>query len=393
MTTYADPAARTHRPGWPADEPPRAKSPKRSKPRKPKIAPLWAKLSIIFGSIVMVGSGLAVVGPKVLAAWAFKDIDQPSILVDPPQSIDGPINILLLGMDERTGAEAQGAIRADSIIIVHIPASHDKAFLVSLPRDAEVAIPPYPPTNFPGQSAAKINAAFAMGATNNGAPDGSPEGRARGAQLTAMTIEKVVPGGGLKFNAVAILNYDGFLSILKVLGGVDMCVDEEVFSIHYDRNGRRAIPDLPDGVGKHYPVGCYHMADWEALDFARQRHLPDGDYGRQRHQQQLIKAILKKATTMGVLTDVSKLLALQKAAGDLLTLDLGAVPPEEWVFTLKSLGSNDLVMIKTNGGKFTSAGDGNERFSEDSLSLLRAVSTDTVMDFLVAHPDWVATDK
>jgi hypothetical protein len=96
---------------------------------------------------------------------------------------------------------------------------------------------------------------------------------------------------------------------------------------------------------------------------------------------------------MGVLTDVPKLLALQKAAGDLLTLDLGGVPPEEWVYTLKSLGSNDLVMIKTNGGKFTSAGDGNERFSEDSLSLLQAVSTDTVMDFLTSHPDWVATDQ
>jgi anionic cell wall polymer biosynthesis LytR-Cps2A-Psr (LCP) family protein len=391
MTTYADPAARTHRPRWPDDEP-RGTPSKRSKPRKPKIAPLWAKLSVIFGAVVMVLSGAVVVGPKILAAWAFKDIDQPSILVDAPKSIDGAINILLLGMDERTGAEAQGAIRADSIIIVHIPASHDKAFLVSLPRDAEVAIPPYPPTHFPGQSVAKINAAFAMGATNNGEPDSSPEGRGRGAQLTAMTIDKVVPGG-LKFNAVAILNYGGFLSILKVLGGVDMCVDEEVYSIHYNRDGTKAPTDLPDGVGKHYPKGCYYMQDWEALDFARQRHLPDGDYGRQRHQQQLIKAIMKKATTMGVLTNVSKLLDLQKAAGELLTLDLGPVPPEEWVFTMKSIGSNDLVMIKTNGGKFTSAGDGNEQLSADSLSLLQAVSSDTVMDFLVAHPDWVATDK
>jgi anionic cell wall polymer biosynthesis LytR-Cps2A-Psr (LCP) family protein len=392
MTTYADPAARSPRPRRPADEPPRAKSSRKSKPRKPKIAPLWAKLSVILGSIVMVASGLTVVVPKVLAAWAFHDIVQPPILDAPPKTIDGPINILLLGMDQRDGAEAEGAIRADSIIIVHIPATHDRAFLISLPRDAEVAIPAFPETHFAGMSAAKINAAFAMGATKNGAPDSSPEGRARGAKLTAMTIDKLVPGG-LPFNSVAILNYDGFLSILKVLGGVDMCVDEEVYSIHYDRNGKKVYPDLPDGVGKHYPVGCYHMQDWEALDFARQRHLPDGDYGRQRHQQQLIKAIIKKATSMGVLTDVSKLLALQKAAGDLLTLDLGGVPPEEWVFTLKSLGSNDLVMIKTNGGKFTSAGNGNERFSEDSLSLLQALSTDTVMDFLVGHPDWVASDQ
>ena len=59
-----------------------------------------------------------------------------------------------------------------------------------------------------------------------------------------MTISQLVPGG-LDFNAVAILNYDGFLSILKVLGGVDMCVDEEVWSIHYDRNGKKVYPTCP----------------------------------------------------------------------------------------------------------------------------------------------------
>src|SRR4029453_381880 len=114
-------------------------------------------------------------------------------------------------------------------------------------------------------------------------------------------------------------------------GGVDMCVDEEVYSIHYDRNGKKVYPDLPDGVGKHYPVGCYHMEDWEALDFARQRHLQDGDYGRQRHQQQLLKAIVAKMTTAGVITDLGKIQELQQAAGDLLTLDLGGVPVEEWL--------------------------------------------------------------
>jgi anionic cell wall polymer biosynthesis LytR-Cps2A-Psr (LCP) family protein len=390
MTTYADPGASTSRPRRPV-EPPRP--PKASKRRKPRIAPLWAKLCIVLGSVVMVASGLVVVGPKIVAAWAFKDVEQVPILPDPPKTIDGAINVLLLGMDERTGPEAEGAIRADSIIIVHIPATHDRAFLVSLPRDAEVAIPPFPATNFAGMSSAKINAAFAMGATKNGVPDSSPEGRGRGAALTAMTIEQLVPGG-IDFNAVAILNYDGFLSILKVLGGVEMCVDEEVWSIHYDRNGNKSrFGDLPDGVGKYYPVGCYPMKDWEALDFARQRHLSDGDYGRQRHQQQLIKAIVKKMMSGGVLSDPGKLLDLQKAAGDLLTLDLGQVPMEEWFYTLRSLRPDDLVMIKTNGGKFASAGNGNEKLTEDSLSLLQAVAQGTVMDFLVQHPDWVAAEK
>jgi anionic cell wall polymer biosynthesis LytR-Cps2A-Psr (LCP) family protein len=346
---------------------------------------------VILGAVVMVISGAVVVGPTILLRWGTGGIEGPPILADPPKTIDGAINVLMLGMDERKGAEAEGAIRADSIIIMHIPASHDQAYLISLPRDAKVSIPPYPQTGFAGASSERINAAFAFGATNNGAPDSSPEGRARGAQLTAMTIDQLTPGG-LAFNAVMILNYDGFLSILEILGGVDMCVDEQVWSIHYYQDGTRAVGyDLEDGVGKYYPEGCYAMQPWEALDFARQRHLSDGDYGRQRHQQQLIKAIIKKATSAGVLTDPGKILDLQRAAGDLLTLDLGGVPVEEWFYTLSGLGADDLTMIKTNGGKFTSAGEGGgEALSDDSVALLQALSTGTVLDFLLLHPDWVA---
>src|SRR5262249_40344793 len=156
------------------------------------------------------------------------------------------------------GAEAEDAIRADSIIIVHIPATHDRAFLISLPRDAEVPIPDYPKTHFTGFTT-KINAAFAFGATNNGAPDGSPQGRARGAELTMLTINGLVPGG-IPFNGVGVLNYDGFLDVLNVLGGVRMYVDEDTYSIHYDRNGNKATHgDLPDGVGYHYPVGWHDL--------------------------------------------------------------------------------------------------------------------------------------
>ena len=67
--------------------------------------PLWAKLSIIVGAVVMVVSGLSVVVPKIAAAWFFSDVPQVDAIPEELRgaSIDGPINFLLLGMDDREG--------------------------------------------------------------------------------------------------------------------------------------------------------------------------------------------------------------------------------------------------------------------------------------------------
>ncbi len=206
-----------------------------------------------------------------------------------------------------------------------------------------------------------------------------------------MTINNLVPGG-LKFNGAAIINFAGFKGVLKAIDGVDMCVDVETRSIHYDKNNKYHTV-VPYADRKIYKVGCRHMTYIEALDFARQRHFDNGDYTRQRHQQQLLLAMFRKLTSKGVLTDLGKLTELQKSAGDLLTLDLGKTEIADWAFTLKGLRADNVVMIKTNGGKVTPVGNGNERLSDETMDLLKAVHDDTVFEFLVQHPTWIATEK
>jgi LCP family protein required for cell wall assembly len=355
----------------------------------------------------MVLSGLTVAVPKIAAAWLTSDIKQidaiPTDLM--ATSIDGPINFLLLGLDQREGEEAENRIRADSIVLVHIPAAHDVVYMISFPRDSWVEIPEYPPTKFPG-GLDKINAAFANGAVTPdiwGDRDTSPEGWARGAELTMRTISNLVPGG-LKFSGTAIINFAGFEKVVEALGVIkNFCVDEEVYSIHYYPDGRRAFPDLnlvygdDQTVGKHYPLGCYDMQPWEALDYSRQRYgLSDGDYGRQRHQQQLLKAIVRQAMSPDVFANLSTVNKLREAAGELLWLDLGDFAIEDWVLTLSSLRPDDIVMIKTNGGRFNGRlvdGTYYEYLSDETLELLQHVQAGTVFDFLAQHPDWVATDR
>ncbi len=364
---------------------------------------MWAKLSVVFGAIVMMVSGMVVVVPKVLAWWALRDVvtteQIPRELAG--TDISGAINFLLIGIDKRNeGPDSEDLIRADTIVLVHVPATHDRVYMISLPRDAEVDIPDFPQSDFIGYTT-KINAAFAHGAVGpDGQRDTSPEGQAKGAALTMLTISNLVPGG-MQFHGSAIIDFEGFEAVVEALGGVHMCIDTEVYSIHYWADGQPSGTPLHEdygmryGTGYHYEVGCRDLEPWQALDYSRQRYeLPNGDYDRQRHQQQLLKAIVKKVASADTITNFDTITRLQQAAGGLLNLDLGSNSLEDWVITMSRLRPDDLIMIKTNGGQWSPSGTGsNERLLPESLELLQAVKNDTVFDFLTKHPDWVATDQ
>ena len=394
MTTYASPSSRPRPRDLDQDAPLRPKNPKYPKKQKRKgPSPLWAKLCLVFGSLVMVTSGAAIVVPKVLASWATSSIPHQNLIPAELKgaNIDGSINMLLLGMDERAGNSTE-PIRADTIMVAHVPKDHKNIYLISIPRDLDAQIPAYPETGYKG-GREKINAAFAMGARSNGKPDDSTQGRERGAALTMLAINQLIPGG-IKFNGAAIINFQGFRDVLQAIDGVDMCVDVLTRSIHYDKNnGYHTLLQDGDPRQKVYPVGCYHMDYLSALDYARQRHVENGDYTRQRHQQQLLVALFDKLFSKDTVTNVGKIAALQKAAGGLLTLDLNGTGVEDWAFTFRSLSSSSIVMIKTNGGNFATLPNGNEAVTPATSQLFKAVHDDTVIDFLKLHSDWIAKKK
>jgi anionic cell wall polymer biosynthesis LytR-Cps2A-Psr (LCP) family protein len=356
----------------------------------------------MIAGISLVVLGLVAVGVVALAnRYVASKIPIETLLAPQQKGVDisGPINILLLGMDERTGET--DLIHADSVIIVHINAAHDHAYMVSVPRDSMVAVPEFPASEFPGTSQAKLTEAFAFGnrtfnANGGEIGDDSPAGRARGTQLLATVLNDMAPGGGLRFNAVSILSFDGFQKLVEAMGGVDnMCVDELTLSEHYDNKGNYVSETNGNPkIAKTYPVGCYPMKPWEALDFVRQRHYlanGDGDYGRQRHQQQFLITVLKQLYSTNPLTDVTKITGIMEAAGKLLTVDLGGHQPLDWAFELRNIKPNSLTMIKTYAGQYQSQtidGTDYEVVTQDLKDLLAAVRDDTVDSFLAAHPTW-----
>jgi polyisoprenyl-teichoic acid--peptidoglycan teichoic acid transferase len=374
--------------------------------------PVWARALVALGAVLVLASVTGLIAGKALLDRYAGSVHQESLLGGARATvaasgvgggevaaapIDGPLNILLVGIDERTYAPSDGA-RADSIIIVHVPADHQSAYFISVPRDSRVQIPAYPKTGYEGGTD-KINAAFAYGFLNGG-------GRAGGFELLGLTLKQLT---GISFNAGAIIDFDGFRSVVDAMGGVNMCVDEQTISVHtgWDASGKETPPyrivppdytavKIPGVRPQVYDVGCQTMEGWEALDYVRQRELlPDGDYGRQRHQQQFLKAVAKKLTSLGVITNPLKLDSVLRSAANTLTFDGGGYSVTDWLFNLKGISPGNITMMKTNAGQFNTEYHGGQAFEildQTSLDLFQAAKDDTVDQFVQSHPDWVSGD-
>lgn len=281
----------------------------------------------------------------------------PGVRLNP--SIHGPLNYLLIGSDKRAGDPEAGQ-RSDTIIIAQVDRDLSHVFLLSIPRDLMVEIPEYAPTHFGGGSD-KINAAFEYGG-----------GGEQGVQLLSATLTRLT---GLRFDGAAIIEFSGFRKVIDLLGGVDMCVDHEVRSIHTD---------------KLYPIGCSRMTGADALDYSRQRYgLPDGDYDRQRHQQQLLKAIFTQAGHTGLVGNPFRLDALIRAVGQSLTVDTGEMSPADLLMALRRLGPGDLTGIRLPSYP-DMVDDTSYVFLEDgSDDLFAAARAAELSRWAAAHPQWV----
>jgi len=128
--------------GTPAGSPPDDRPPGRTKGTGggKRRDPLWARLMVIFGALLMLASGVAIFGTKFVVAEATKSVTRQNLLGEAGQdrahvSINGAKNILLVGVDARANQNPNDLVRSDSIMIMHIPAGHDRGYLVSIPRD------------------------------------------------------------------------------------------------------------------------------------------------------------------------------------------------------------------------------------------------------------------
>ncbi|TWH66268.1 LytR family transcriptional attenuator [Micromonospora olivasterospora] len=367
---------------------------RRRKPSGWALVPRWARVCTVFGAVLMLLSGTMLVGYEALlsryeGAIGKGDLfgDQAAGAQQRKTDLKGPLNILLVGIDPRN---PETPPLADSIMVLHVPAELDRAYLFSMPRDLRVEIPKFSKAEFHGGTD-KLNAAMSYGSR---VPGQNPDA-ARGFELLAMTVQQVT--GIDRFDAGAIINFTGFQKIVDAMGGVDMYIEREVRSEHREPSGvhRKGNPNGEGYIGPQavYQKGDQHLSGWQALDYVRQRYpkngVPDADYGRQRHQQQFIKAMVDQAFSADVVANPIKLDNVLRAAGQSLIFNGRGNSVVDFALALKNIRSSNVELIKLPG---TSIGAGRAYKGERLLPLAEdffaALREERLDQFLLEHPDF-----
>ncbi|HEX5597370.1 MAG TPA: LCP family protein [Micromonosporaceae bacterium] len=307
----------------------------------------------------------------------------PSPTPEPGADITGPLNILLVGIDTRISVPGWQP-HADAVLIMHVTESLDRAYLFSLPRDLVVEIPAFPKAKFSGERT-KLTHAMSYGSRVPGKPK-SPD-TAQGLELVTKTVSKYT--GIKEFDAGAVVTFQGFQKLVDAVGGVDLYIDQRVVSRHRRPDGKHREPGRGGYVGPQmvYEKGLRHLTGWQALDYARQRYTAGGTYARERHQQQLIKAIVEKILSQELAGDPARLGAALQALGETLTFDGRDQTVIDFAFALSGLRPEAITLVSLPGHGVGSGGNyrGEEldKVGRQFITELRAGRADA---FLAAHP-------
>ncbi|MFV2099940.1 LCP family protein [Micromonospora sp. LOL_024] len=303
----------------------------------------------------------------------------------PGADITGPLNLLLVGVDTRVSVP-DWEPHADAVLMLHLPAGLSRAYLFSLPRDLVVDIPASEPAGYPG-GRTKLTHAMSYGSRVAGESKPDP---AQGYELLRRTVSDYTK---LPIDAGAVLTFGGFDTLVDKLGGVNIRVDQRVVSRHRQPDGKHREPG--PGVGGYvgpqmvYEPGEAHLNGWQALDYARQRYLPGGDYARQRHHQQLIRALIEKILDEDLARQPERVEQVVRALDDTL-LYVGGRRIVDFAYALGGLSPQALTLIGLPGA---SVGRGNAYRGEELTTIgrrflteLRAGEVDT---FLAERPELI----
>ncbi|GAA0484946.1 transcription antiterminator LytR [Salinibacillus aidingensis] len=246
---------------------------KREKSRKSRKSKY---LKIILGIVLVLFAGT---GAYAYSIWndvkdtVDKKIHKPvdSIEHTPEQkekiTKEETLNILLMGVDERKHDKG----RADTLIILSINPNINKMQMISIPRDSRTLIKGM---GFKD----KINHSYAFG----------------GSDMTISTVENFAD---IELDYYVKLNMEGLVELVDALGGITVQNKLDWYDSGYYEKGF------------HYAKGELELNGEQTMGFVRMRYKdPNGDFGRNERQREVIRAIIDKGASIGSITKIDEFL-------------------------------------------------------------------------------------
>jgi LCP family protein required for cell wall assembly len=204
------------------------------------------------------------------------------------QAGDDPFYMLLLGVDkgtEREEDEEYGAdvsnYRSDTIMLARVDPQNVKATIVSIHRDTLVELP--------NGDTGKINAVYSLGGPS-------------------AVVDCVSGLANVPISHYAEIDFDAFMGIVDVIGGVEVTLPVDVYDPEYTELDLKA--------------GTHVLNGHDALMLCRCRHgydaYGDGDRFRAANQRMVIASILRKVLS----SDAHVMVAAISAMAESITSDL-----------------------------------------------------------------------
>ena len=281
-----------------------------------------------------------------------KEMENQDTTLTSNKKLDEPFTILLMGVDSETdGLNANAAFNGDTLMLITFNPHTLNATMFSIPRDT------YVPIACNNNRHAKINSSAAYG--------------------TSCVIDTVEQLTDITIDYYVKINFKGVVDLVDALGGIEVDIEAPDFNYNHGVNcGGKFCEQNSDrntsASGMIYlDPGLQTINGEAALAYARCRHLYlQSDIDRNRHQQQVVEAIAKKASSMENLTNLEDIL---NSITKNITTNMSTEQILSFYDVLKSMISNSLsegsfltiektyleyyslpVRLSNNGG-FTSA--------------------------------------
>jgi polyisoprenyl-teichoic acid--peptidoglycan teichoic acid transferase len=178
------------------------------------------------------------------------------------------VSLLLIGVDDSETRKFGTGTRSDALMVITFNKDQNSVKLVSIPRDSYVKIPGK-------KNKTRINAAHAIGGT----------------ELAVETVQEVLE---IPIDYYVKMNFNAFIDVVDAIDGIKV----EVPYLITEQDSK----DQADAITLQ--PGLQTLNGEETLALARTRH-QDSDIYRGLRQQEILKAIIKKGTSINSLPKLS----------------------------------------------------------------------------------------